>query len=308
MTKRSGSSKGWRGEKDQGSLSQKSTSHPTAPSSQLPTTPRTKRRSDGINKTGSEAMTPALSQAIRKLARSGKLPTTLSAKELSKISEQIRERAVFSARVSNAQILDEIRHVATAVSRGELTQKQGIATLKSFVKAEGYTPEPGEEGTIKDLLSPARLKLIVKTNAGMAKGYGQHVAAQENLASAPWQELYRREARNEPRDWISRWRGAGGRLSAGRMIAPVNAPIWSMISGFGLPYPPFDYNSGMWTRQLSERKVGKKAPPQTKEAPKFNETLKSEAVIRDPNLRRQLLKDLGPGYKTKRGVLTTTED
>ncbi len=253
-------------------------------------------------------MSPAVSQAIRKLARSGKLPTTLSAKELARISEQIRERAVFSARVANAQILDEIKHVATAVSRGELTQTEGIKTLKSFVKAEGYTPEPGEEGTIKDLLSPARLKLIVRTNAGMAKGYGQHVAAQEKLDKQPWQELYRREMRKVPRDWISRWRGAGGRLSGGKMIAPVNSPIWSSISGFGLPYPPFDYNSGMWVRQLSERQVGKKAPKQVKELPKFNESLQSEAVIRDPKLRRQLLEDLGPGYKTRRGVLTTTED
>jgi hypothetical protein len=253
-------------------------------------------------------MTPAVSQAIRKVARSGKLPTTLSAKQLSGISEKIRERAVFSARVANAQILDEIKHVAQAVARGELTQTEGIKTLKSFIKAEGYQADPGEEGTIKDLLSKARLKLIVKTNAGMAKGYGQHVAAQETLDERPWQELYRREPRKEPRDWISRWRAAGGRLSAGRMIAPVNSPIWSMISGFGLPYPPFDYNSGMWTKQLSERQVGRKAPPQKPKEPSFNDTLKSEALIRDPALKRQLLDDLGPGYKVSKGVLTTTED
>jgi hypothetical protein len=29
------------------------------------------------------------------------------------------------------------------------------------------------------------------------------------------------------------------------MIALKNDPIWTKISRFGLPYPPFDFNSGM---------------------------------------------------------------
>ena len=35
------------------------------------------------------------------------------------------------------------------------------------------------------------------------------------------------------------------------MIALKNDPIWTEISAFDLPYPPFDYNSGMWVRDIS---------------------------------------------------------
>ena len=37
----------------------------------------------------------------------------------------------------------------------------------------------------------------------------------------------------------------------GRMVAMKNDPIWTAISDFGLPYPPFKYNSGMGVIDVS---------------------------------------------------------
>jgi hypothetical protein len=35
------------------------------------------------------------------------------------------------------------------------------------------------------------------------------------------------------------------------MIALKNDPIWKAISRFGRPYPPFDFNSGMWIKPVN---------------------------------------------------------
>lgn len=245
-------------------------------------------------------MADHVSAALRKVAASGKLATRLSSAELARIRPAIRERAVFSAKVANAEFLDKISSVTRSVVRGEISPGSAKRMLKAFLDAEGYEPEPGEAGKITDLSSDARLRLIVQTNAGMAKGYAKHVAAQKDLDRRPWQELFRQYQRKEPRDWPARWRAAGGTVRAGRMVAEVNSPVWTAISAFGLPYPPFDFNSGMGVRTLSERQVGRKAARQMpKPPPDFNAGLQSDVLVEDDRIRRQLLRDLGPGYTTR---------
>jgi hypothetical protein len=50
---------------------------------------------------------------------------------------------------------------------------------------------------------------------------------------------------------------AGGQIFGGRMIALKSDPIWTAISAFGTPYPPFDYNSGMWVHGPSGAVIDK---------------------------------------------------
>jgi len=57
------------------------------------------------------------------------------------------------------------------------------------------------------------------------------------------------------RAWQMRWAQNGGRLFAGRMIARKDDPIWTKISTFGVPYPSFDFNSGMGVRDISRREA-----------------------------------------------------
>ena len=106
-----------------------------------------------------------------------------------------------------------------------------------------------------DLSSDSRLNLIIETNTQMAYGYGQYAAQQDPvlLDAFPCLELYRLEQRIEKRDWRARWLAAGGHLYNKRMIARKDSPIWSSISRFNTPYPPFDFNSGMWTRNISRK-------------------------------------------------------
>lgn len=68
--------------------------------------------------------------------------------------------------------------------------------------------------------------------------------------SHPAQRLVRAGYRENPRDWEARWEEAwkkvgGEGASREDMVALNDSPIWAALSVFGLPYPPFDYDSGM---------------------------------------------------------------
>ena len=118
---------------------------------------------------------------------------------------------------------------------------------------------------------------------------GQYVAGQNDavLDAYPAQELVRFEDRKEPRDWVQTWRAAGGRVFPGgdegtlnnyRLIAAKDDPIWSAISRFGQPWPPFDFGSGMGLRDVSRleaEQLGVIAPGQTVAATRraFNDSL-----------------------------------
>ena len=76
------------------------------------------------------------------------------------------------------------------------------------------------------------------------------------LDAFPAQELIRVESRRMPRDWQARWIAAGGELSTGgRMDALKTDPIWTDISVFGVPWPPFDWGSGMGLRDVSRKEA-----------------------------------------------------
>jgi hypothetical protein len=74
------------------------------------------------------------------------------------------------------------------------------------------------------------------------------------LDAYPAYELVRIENRKEPRNWTWRWVAAGGKLVGNdRMIALKTDPIWTAISAFGTPWPPFDFGSGMGLDDVSRR-------------------------------------------------------
>jgi hypothetical protein len=203
------------------------------------------------------------------------LPTSASADELSLLAPEIRRRARFSARVQDTRILarmDTLLRQATEpqvvvdpatgarrpAARGEyMDQATFRLRIKETLRAIGYEPQEGEAGTIKDLLSRRRQDVIFDTNVRMAHGYGQHVQGQDPAVLDEWpaQELVREanwdaESRGTARPWTRIWQDAGGQLHNGRMIALKNDEIWVTISRFGLPYPPFDYGSGMGVQDV----------------------------------------------------------
>lgn len=213
-----------------------------------------------------------LSRDVRKV-----MPTDMSSAELAQLGADVLERGVFSARTLSTQYLNamegEIRDLLEP--KTVRTEDGGLRTdgtnqasarleLKKVWEALGYEAPQGKEGTLQDLSSDARIDLVLETNVDMARGYGQWRQGQEEetLDVFPCAELFRAEEREQKRDWISRWREAARAVGDAdalkalpRMIARKDSPIWEELSRFGTPYPPFDFNSGMWVRDVDREEA-----------------------------------------------------
>lgn len=260
------------------------------------------------------------------------LPTTLSSKELREIAPELRERAMFSARTSNAFYLQQIDDTLESLLNPKQVLREGadqtitegfnLATarveLKDALDSISYQPEEGNEGTIKDLRSDARLNLVLQTNANMAAGYGQWAQMQEEdiLDEFPAQELYRAEGRKVPREWLDRWEESGGQLFDDRMIALVNDPIWDKLGdyedGLGNPYPPFAFNSGMDVRPIDRTEAESLGliKPNEKVVPEdrgFDDLLEASPDIKTASLKDALLTSM-PGYHFEGDVLTKANE
>ncbi len=257
-------------------------------------------------------------EAQDSLAVKSLLPNGLSSKELSKVAPEVRERAVFSANTMNAEHLQTIADVlkkivipvqATRSDGSPVTQGLDMATARTMLQDSldsiGYQPGADIAGTMEDLSSDQRLNLILDTNVRMAQGYGDWMQGQDAdiLDLWPAQELYRAEDRKEPRDWPARWEAAGGTFYEGdRMIAAKDDPIWEKISAFGLPYAPFDYNSGMDLMDIDRDEAeslgviekDQTVDPQMRD---FNDDLESSGPARDEALKEALLASMGDGYE-----------
>jgi hypothetical protein len=96
-------------------------------------------------------------------------------------------------------------------------------------------------------------------NVESAQGFGAWRKGQEPeiLDEWPAQRLFRLEERDEPRDWHERAKAAafetGSKiaLDGEGFVALKNSPVWTALSEFGTPYPPFDFNSGMWVEDVA---------------------------------------------------------
>lgn len=219
---------------------------------------------------------------------------------------------MFSARTVNAGYLQDIKDRVESILNPKSVVRDGRpvtegmtitsarAELKEILKGLSY--DPGDKaGGVQDLSSDGRLNLILKQNVESAQGYGNFLQGQAAgaLDVFPAQELFRAEDREEPRDWPTRWMQAGGEIfTGGRMIALKTDPIWTAISTFGVPYPPFDYNSGMWVRDIDRAEAMELGLLEEGEEVKsttvsFNANLMASAKRLAPELLDSLRKSFG---------------
>ena len=201
------------------------------------------------------------------------LPTSLGSAELrGALAEDIRARAVFSARVTSADYLSKVSEVVEAMAAGEMDRATARVTLLETLRSIGYTPEggfpdaesgsvpPALAGTLQDISSFQRQELMLTTQLALVRGRGQQLrgSSADRLKVAPAWELVRYAEKAAPRDWPSRWIIAGGKLSpGGRMIALKGDPIWGELGASGnfddaldVDFPPFAFNSGMGWREV----------------------------------------------------------
>lgn len=192
------------------------------------------------------------------------MPTSASSAQLAAMEPQILRRSMFMARVNHTGMVGEVhKQIGAAMGDGvaAINPATARANLKLHLQSIGYDPEdppegfePAKPGSLKDLSSDRRLDLVIDTNLKMIHGAGQFAKANDPdiIDAFPCWELYRLESRKEERGWRERWVAAGGKLygPSARMIARKDDSIWSNLGPFKNPYPPFDYNSGMWTEDV----------------------------------------------------------
>jgi hypothetical protein len=147
-----------------------------------------------------------------------------------------------------------MRGEAAKVAAGIKSASEVRRDLRQAFAAEGYKPMPDDKGTIKDLYTKHRLDTVIQTNVRQARGFVQYLdgISPGALEAFPAQELIRVRNSNAPRNWAKRWTDAGGKLHGGRMVALKTDPIWTKISAFGNPFPPYDWGSGMGIRDIKK--------------------------------------------------------
>ena len=191
--------------------------------------------------------------ASEKILQKAVVTSGLDSSQWNQIQAGLRDRAFFSSQVESARFLHTARKLISERANGVKSESEIRRDLRELLAEEGYQPKTGEDiGTVKDLTTKRRLDLIIRTNVDQARGFVMHLQsnAPGAYAAAPAQELIRVQDRKEKRDWAKRWTDVGGKLINGRMIALKDDPIWSKISRFGNPFPPFDFGSGMGLRSI----------------------------------------------------------
>jgi len=268
-------------------------------------------------------------EAIRYAASKQLLPTSLTSAELRTLGRELRRRSIFSARVTDGEFLhlfdDLVEEIVggpgdedfTARMAGERPLLMSIpdakARLADYLEDVGYEPQPGDEGTLKDLRSNARRQLIVETNVLDTLGYGRWAAGQNTatLSQFPAQELVRMRFSKVPRDWQERWdaaREAAGMdgctgADSGRLVALKNHPIWQELGdgagGFtdtlGNPWPPFAFNSGMGVLDVNKADAiqlgifeADSEPPKPQPIDRFNESAQASVEKWSAELKKAL--------------------
>lgn len=251
-------------------------------------------------------MSEAITDAWARLGGKVSVPSEMRTAEWARVPQWIRERSFWMAGVTRAEVLDEFRREAAAIVAGETSEEQSLKKLQQYLAATGYTPEPGQEGTIKDLRTSRRILTTLRTNRLLLQGWGQVERGTRPgpMRAFPGWELVRISARRVPRDWPDRFVLAGGRvLEDGRMIALKTDQVWEALGtefedSIGVHYPPFWWGSGSGLRGVPRREMMEMGlldgwtPPPPMPVSSPNEALEMTPEITTPDVREALANHL----------------
>ena len=249
--------------------------------------------------------------AAEKMLAKALVGSKLDTKEWAGVQAGLRDRAFFMAQVEDARIHHAARQGVADMLESGKSQSEVRRDIRRVLSDIGYDPDkgiqqgdPSRRGTIKDLLTERRLDVMIETNVGLARGYAEHLRATTEgaLRAFPAYELVRVKQRKKPRDWDARWKAAAqavgweGVAKDGH-IALKTSPIWTELSAFDSPHPPFDFNSGMGVDDVSRREciriglIDEDTPPQKPPKVHLNGSLQAEVPFTKQSVEWQKLKN-----------------
>lgn len=257
---------------------------------------------------------PTAIQPLEKLDGAIAIPSEMRSAEWARVDQWSRERAFYMAGVSKVEILQEMRDITRQSATGEAGEFELRKRWEAYLDGIDYKPEPGQEGTIKDLRSLRRFNVALRTNRALMNGWAlrENGARPGPMQAQPCWELVRFQEAKVPRDWVDRFARAGGTLYEGRLIAPKTSPVWQELGSverfddaLGVDYPPFAWGSGMNWKGVGSReaiRLGVMTAEQIRAqresaipaAPVSspNESLQSTPAVTDEDLRKELANDL----------------
>lgn len=236
--------------------------------------------------------------------------------------ESINTRAFWSANVENVRFLSRAKesindalsnNVETIIDDAgneKVVLKSGgraefVKSMRRIMIKEGMINENDsfyylDNNDVKDIRSETRLELIYDTNMRLSYGYGQWKQGMSpnviNVFPA-WKFVRLRRVREERARHLA---------SEGEVRLKTDAEYWAnyqndpLIGGFGVPWAPFGYNSGMNITDVSrseakalglikdKEKIKKEDIPEKQ----LNEGLKSHIGNIDSDMKKKLIEEL----------------
>lgn len=284
-------------------------------------------------------------EALDSHVRKRTLPTSLDTEQLrERVGAAIHRRALVSAKVQNARILDKVKRELQRILEGRQNPGEMRLALNRAIARTNYQPPEGREGTVEDLRTLQRQNLIINTNLATARGYGQALVSnsREMVDEYPAWELRRVGFRKRPRgdpsyspnsdgsiDWEERWdlaaADSGDEDAArvlddfGRMVALKSSPIWQSLGSLwsdslGNPYPPFAWESAMRTFDVDRAETVKlglmggneKGDPM--DLPGLNDDFQQDPRVKDGGVLKALVEALEGVKLNSEGVLVMASE
>lgn len=241
-------------------------------------------------------------EAVRKLGERSPVGSILNSYDWRRVPTALRERAFFSSTVEDVRFLDRAQSFLTDFlngvrdtnAAGESYLRAGgraqfIDELQKFALREGMGPlDQRDVGSIKDIRSESRLGLIFDTNLKAAQdfGYWKQGMDADVLDAFPAQRFIRVAAVRKPRPLHQANRNEVRRKDDLAFWLAMNS---TAIGGFGVPWGPWGFNSGMDVEDVgrSESDALGLTTPNERMQPvdkEFNDHLEASTRALDPRL------------------------
>lgn len=263
-------------------------------------------------------------EAIAFISEKEPNPQAFDSRQWAMMARDVREKAFFSAKVENARFLyraqefiqdylkRSIEEVVTPDGVTTTALKAGgratfIQSMRDFQIKEGMASEESirlaNQGDIENIRSQSRLELIFDTNVKQARGYGYWLQGMNPAV------LYRFPAARFIRLSDKEEKRPRHQASIGDVRLKTDNAYWADyqnaedIGGFGTPWPPYGFNSGMDQQDVSREEaieLGLDVDSVVSPAnpPPLTQGMKASTEKLEPEIKSKLLDELRAGLKS----------
>jgi hypothetical protein len=251
------------------------------------------------------------SDAVDKIGDKTPIGSLLDSDAWSDMPLALRERAFFSSEIESVRFLQSMRDGVTdflannkeMTESGEMALKEGsrqqfIKDFQDLAISQGLGPlDPADAGTLKDITSEGRLGLVfdVQTQSAHDFTYWKQGMNPDVLDAYPAQRFIRERDVKTPRPIHQQNEGVVRLKSDLHFWLAMNDPA---IGGFGVPWGPWGFGSGMGVEDVEREEAEGMGIIQPGEAVRpvdgdFNDHLEASTHGIDPDMIKQLKESFG---------------